>query len=90
MARNKAELVVEHVRRWELQNSAVDDRLGYRPAGTHGVVVVPPYADQQMFGEAGKLYVELTPGRDLPHSLRELRTAISNAQTEARKERSDR
>jgi hypothetical protein len=77
-------MVVEHARRWELANNVVDDRYGYRAVGTHRVTVFPPESDKRLCGPAGWMDVELTPGRDLPHALRELRLAISNMATDVR------
>jgi hypothetical protein len=89
VSKTKAEAVVEISRRRELEDRDPDARYGFRARGTHGVVVLPPYMEQEAFG-GGNLWVQLTPGRDLPFNLLELRRAISNRQTEARKDRFDR
>jgi hypothetical protein len=87
--KTKAEAVAEIAGRREKDDKEPDARYVFGVRGTHRLVVYPPTCCKEAFG-GGTLYVDLTPGHDLPFHLRELAIAIGNARTEARKERFDR
>ena len=87
-AKTTAGMVAGTARRREREDNTPDAPNGFRPVGTHTVVVIPPYCSPEAFG-GGNLTVELTPGHDLPFHLRQLVIAIGNARITARMDRFD-